>query len=393
MQVSPEILCRMSPVEASGAVGEAQPGTVSGCVPPAGPVPVEPVVRNWRVWSESVVIPVAAMLVALVIFGIFCAVAGASPFSVYHSIWHAAFASWYAFQNTLMRAAPIMLCALCTALPMRLGMVVIGNEGALVMGGLGTVLVGAYWVSAPHYVALVAMALAGMIFGGLWIMAVGAMKIYRGVNEVISSLLMNYIAIAILNHLVNGPLHDPSSLNKPSSFPVPDANALGNIPGSRVHFGLLYGIVACLITWVLIEHTSFGFKVRMIGGNIRAARIAGLSVGKISLTVCFLAGAAAGLAGMAEVAAVQGCANDSLAAGYGYAGILVAFVGRQNGLGVLLVSILLGGILASGGMLQRANHLSDATVLVFQGIVFLVILYSESLYGRFKIFQERTNAQ
>jgi len=358
---------------------------------PSGPPPEPPAGRRWRTSLESVAIPVGAVLVALLLFGVFCGLAGASPFSVYHSIYRAAFGSWYAFQNTLIRAAPIMLCALCTALPMRLGLVVIGNEGALVMGGLGTVLVGAYWVSAPHYVALTAMALAGMISGGLWIMAVGAMKIYRGVNEVISSLLMNYIAIAILNHLVNGPLHDPSSLNKPSSFPIPDANALGNIPGSRVHFGLIYGIVACLITWVLIEHTSFGFKVRMIGGNLRAARIAGLPVGKISLLVCFLGGAAAGLAGMAEIAAVQGCANESLAAGYGYAGILVAFVGRQHGLGVLLVAVLLGGILASGGMLQRQNHLSDATVLVFQGLVFLVILYSESLYGRFKFFQERTH--
>jgi len=357
--------------------------------PPMGAAPTEPPLTNWRALVESFVIPTGAVLVALLIFGGFCGLAGASPFSVYHSIYRAAFGSWYTFQNTLIRAAPIMLCALCTALPMRLGMVMIGNEGALVIGGLGTVLVGAYWVSAPHYVALTAMALAGMVAGGLWIMAVGAMKIYRGVNEVISSLLMNYIAIAILNHLVNGPMHDPSSLNKPSSYPVPEANALGNIPGSRVHFGLVYGIAACLITWGLIEHTSFGFKVRMIGGNLRAARMAGLAVGKISLLVCFLAGAAAGLAGMAEVAAVQGCANESLAAGYGYAGILVAFVGRQHGLGVLLVSILLGGILASGGMLQRQNHLSDATVLVFQGIVFLVILYSESLYGRFKIFQTR----
>ena len=357
---------------------------------PAGAPPAPPA-RQWRVVAESFVIPFGAVLVALLLFGICCGLAGASPFSVYHSIYRAAFGSWYAFQNTLVRAAPIMLCALCTALPMRLGLIVIGNEGALVMGGLGTVIVGTRWFTDSHYAALTAMALAGMLFGGLWIMAVGAMKIYRGVNEVISSLLMNYIAIAILNHLVNGPMHDPSSLNKPSSFPIPDANALGNIPGSRVHFGLVYGIVACLITWILMEHTSFGFKVRMIGGNLRAARIAGLAVGKISLIVCFLAGAAAGLAGMAEVTAVQGCANESLVTGYGYAGILVAFVGRQHGLGVLVVSILLGGILASGGMLQRQDHLSDATVLVFQGIVFLVILYSESLYGRFKIFQERTH--
>ena len=197
---------------------------------PPGPSPEPPAARRWRTSLESVAIPVGAVLVALLLFGVFCGLAGANPFSVYHSIYRAAFGSWYAFQNTLIRAAPIMLCALCTALPMRLGLVVIGNEGALVMGGLGTVLVGAYWVSAPHYVALTAMALAGMISGGLWIMAVGAMKIYRGVNEVISSLLMNYIAIAILNHLVNGPLHDPSSLNKPSSLPSPMPTRLATSP-------------------------------------------------------------------------------------------------------------------------------------------------------------------
>ena len=366
---------------------------VAASTPATAATPAERETRNWRGLADSFVIPVGALLVALIAFGIFCACAGANIFSVYHSIYRAAFGSWFAFQNTLIRAAPIMLCALCTALPMRLGMVVIGNEGALVMGGLGTVIIGTTWTTAPHYVALASMAIAAMTFGGLWIMSVGAMKFYRGVNEVISSLLMNYIAIAILNHLVNGPMRDPSSLNKPSSYPIPEANQLGNIPGSRVHFGLVYGVVACVIAWFLIEHTTFGFKIRVIGGNIRAARIAGLAVGRISLITCFLAGAAAGLAGMAEIAAVQGSANESLAAGYGYAGILVAFVARQNGLGVLLVSILLGGILTSGGMLQRVDHLSDATVLVFQGIVFLAILFSESLYGKFKMFQEPAHAR
>ncbi|HEY2081836.1 MAG TPA: ABC transporter permease, partial [Verrucomicrobiae bacterium] len=120
--------------------------------------PVERESRNWRGLAESIVIRVGTLLVALIAFGIFCGFAGANIFSVYHSIYRAAFGSWFAFQNTLIRAAPIMLCALCTALPMRLGMVVIGNEGALVMGGLGTVIIGTTWTSAPHYVALASMA-------------------------------------------------------------------------------------------------------------------------------------------------------------------------------------------------------------------------------------------
>jgi simple sugar transport system permease protein len=281
-----------------------------------------------------------------------------------------------------------MLTALCTALPARLGLVVIGNEGALVVGGVAAVSVGLALSSASTAVMLSAMALAGMAGGGLWIACVGLLHYRRGVNETISSLLMNYIAIAVMNHLVNGPMRDPRSLNKPSSYPIPDEKMIPNLGNSNVHYGLLLGIAACLLVWILMEHTTFGFKVRMIGGNVRAARMAGLPVATIGLITCFLAGAAAGLAGMIEVAAIHGRANESLAAGYGYAGILVAFVARHRGLAILLVAVFLGGILASGGILQRQFKLPDSTILVFEGLMFLVILFSESLYGRFKIFKE-----
>jgi simple sugar transport system permease protein len=161
-------------------------------------------------------------------------------------------------------------------------------------------------------------------------------------------------------------MRDPSSLNKPSSFPIPDDKMLPSMGNSNVHYGLIFGILVCLMAWVLMEHTTFGFKVRMIGGNIRAARMAGLPVARIGLIICFLAGAAAGIAGMVEVAAVQGRANESLAAGYGYAGILVAFIARHRGLPIILVATLLGGILASGGILQRTFTLPDATILLLQ---------------------------
>lgn len=328
---------------------------------------------------EAICLPFGAVLVSLVLFGIFCAIAGANPLGVYGSIYKAAFGSWSVFQNTLLRASPLMLSALCTALPARLGLVIIGNEGALVMGGLGATAMGLAINSAPPTVVQIAMALAGLGAGGLWIAAVGALKHYRGVNETISSLLMNYIAIAILNHLVNGPMKDPSSLNKPSSFPIEEINMLGTLPGTRVHYGLIYGLIACALAYFLIQRTSFGFAARTAGGNMRAALIAGLPVGKLTMAICFLAGSCAGLAGMVEVAAIHGRANESLNSNYGYGGILVAFIARHNPLGAALVSILLGGILASGGILQRSHDLPDATVLVFQGLVFLVVLYSESL--------------
>lgn len=343
---------------------------------------------RWRPACEAVLIPACAVLAACLVFGIFCLIQGRNPFDVFAAIHKAAFGSFYSFQNTLVRAAPLMLTALCTALPARLGLVVIGNEGAMVVGGLAATAAGLGVTSQPAGVLLTVMAAAGALGGGCWMMIVAALKYLRNVNETISSLLLNYIAIALMSHLVNGLMRDPASLNKPSSFPIPEEKMIPAIGETNIHWGLFIGIAACLIAWVLMEHTTFGFKVRMVGGNIRAARMAGLAVTRLGIVTCLLAGAAAGLAGMIEVAAVHGRANESLNAGYGYAGILVAFVARHRGLPILLVSILLGGILASGGILQREFKLPDATILLFQGMVFLAILFSDSLYGRFKIFKE-----
>lgn len=346
---------------------------------------------QWRRPVEAVFLPVAALVVALFIFGIFCALAGANPLAVYGSIYKAAFGSWSAWQNTLIRAAPLMLTALCTALPARLGLVIIGNEGALVIGGLCGIVVGlGIGTGLPPLMGQVAMAIAALTGGGVWIMLAGALRHYRGVNETISSLLLNYIAIALMNHLVEGPMRDAEFVTKPSSAELNEVLWMGNIPGSRIHFGLIYGLIACAIAYLLIQRTTFGFAARTAGGNIRAAKIAGLPVGKLTLIVCFLGGSCAGLAGMVEVAAVQKRINESLVSNYGYAGILVAFVSRHNPLATILVAILLGGILASGGILQRSHELPDATVLVFQGIVFLCVLFSDSLYGRLPWFQEKS---
>jgi simple sugar transport system permease protein len=230
------------------------------------------------------------------------------------------------------------------------------------------------------------MAFAGMVIGGIWIGLAGFLRHYRGVNETISSLLLAYIAIALMNQFIEGPLRDPASLNKPSTKPLPHDYMLGNIPGMDVHWGLVIGIVACIVSWILIEMTSYGFAARIAGGNVRAAQIQGLPVGRLIAGFTAIAGSFAGLAGMVEVAAVQGSANASLAAGYGYTGILVAFLARHNPLAIIPVAILLGGINASGGLIQRRMGLPDATVLVLQGTLFIVILFCETFYGRFKIF-------
>jgi len=195
-------------------------------------------------------------------------------------------------------------------------------------------------------------------------------------------LLLNYVAIALLNHFVEGPLRDPASLNKPSTLPIGDDNMIGSIPGLDVHWGLALGLVACVGGWFLMRGTLFGFSARIVGGNVRAALLNGLPVRRLIVVTTFLGGAAAGLAGSVEVAAIHGTANASLVAGYGYTGVLVAFIARQNALAVIPVSIIIGGIGASGGLLQRGFDLPDATVNVLQGLLFISILFSETFQGR-----------
>jgi ABC-type uncharacterized transport system permease subunit len=331
---------------------------------------------------EYILIPGAALAGALVVFGIFVALFGKNPLDLYFYMYQGAFGTWFSWQNTLTRAAPLILTALCTALPAQLGMVIIGGEGALLIGALSATSMALAIPSAPPLAIQIAMAAAGMVGGGLWILLSGGLRQYRGVNETISSLLLVYIALAILNHLVEGVMRDPASLNKPSTHEIGAANMIGTIPGTDVHWGLVFGLIAATASYVLIYHTTFGFASRVAGGNVRAAKIVGLSVGKLILTICFIAGACAGLAGMVEVAAVQGRTNANLAAGYGFTGILVAFLSRQNPLAIIPVAILLGGISASGGLLQRRLGLPDASVHVLQGIIFMFVLASDALYGR-----------
>ncbi len=346
-------------------------------------------IARFTVALEAVTIPLGGIAVSFALFGVFVALQGANVADVYYQMYRGAFGSSFSLQNTLVRAAPLMLTALCTALPAQLGLVIIGGEGALVLGALASVVAAHALDGAGPWVVLFAMGAAGCLAGGAWVAFEGALRTLRGVNETISSLLLNYIAIGVFKHLVEGPMRDPASLNKPSTRPIGEANALGTIPGMDVHWGLVYGAVGCVIAYVLMRRTAFGFAAKVIGGNARAAQLSGLAVPRIVIITCALAGAAAGLAGMAEVAAVHGTANASIIVGYGYTGILVAFLARQHPLAIPPVAVLIGGIGASGGLLQRTEHLPDATVNVLQGILFIVILASETQRGRLQALLPR----
>ena len=341
---------------------------------------------------ESLGAPLGALLLAGLSFALFLLALGKSPFDFYALVWKGAFGSWFSLQNTLQRAAPLLLTALCVAVPAQLGLVIIGGEGALALGGLAATCAALPLTGAWPPLVQLAMGIAGFAAGGLWIGITGLLRARRGVNETVASLVLSYIGIALFNHLVEGPLRDPASLNKPSTFAIGDADMIGRLPLIGLHPGLAVGVLACVLAWVLIFRTATGFAARVTGGNLRAAQLQGLPVARLIVGACVLGGGFAGLAGMMEVAAVNGRANASLLAGYGYAGILIAFLARHNPLAIVPMAVLLGGIGAAGGLLQRRLDLPDATVQVLQGFIFIAILASETLYGRIAWFQPRGTA-
>ena len=367
----------------------------------AQPLPTAATSGHWgdlsvrlRRGAEYVVIPGLALALSGILFSIFLFALGKSPWDFFDLVERGGFGTAFSIENTLVTSSPLILTALCVALPARIGLVIIGGEGALVLGGFASAAMAIPFVAShtPVLLTQLIMAATAVIVGAFWIGLVGYLRYARGVNETISSLLMTYIGIAIMNFFVEGALRDLSNPNKPSTKPIGDAYMIGDIPGTEVHWGFIVGIVVAIVLYILLSRTTFGFAVRMSGGNPRAALAQGLPVGKLIVICCAIAGACAGLAGFFEVAAIQGRANASLAAGYGYTGILVAFLARHNPLVIIPVAILFGGIVASGSLIERRMGLPDATVLVLQGLTFVVLLTSETLYGRFKIFQPSRSA-
>jgi simple sugar transport system permease protein len=336
----------------------------------------------WLDRVEDLALPLLALAGGMALFGVFVWFGGHDPVETLGLLFRGAFGDAFSIQNTLQRAAPLMLTALCVALPARAGLTVIGGEGALVLGGLAAAAL-PYALPLPAGAAGSALILvAAALAGAAWIALAGALRQYRGVNETISSLLLGYIAIALFKHIVEGPLRDPASLNKPSTLPLPESVRIGLIGPYDVHWGLAFGLVACLLAALWLGASTHGFATRVVGGNGRAARLVGLPANRLVITACALGGAAAGVAGGVEVAAVHTAANAALIAGFGYTGILVSFVARHQPLAIIPVSLLFGGFLAAGSLLQRRMGLPDASVQVLMGFCFVLILASEALRGR-----------
>jgi simple sugar transport system permease protein len=343
----------------------------------------------------SYLVPVASFVLALLFGAVLLAVAGANPWQTYRAMLEGAFgtpAQWragqfYSVTETLVKATPLMLTGLGVSIAFRMLFWNIGAEGQLVMGGFaaGTVALWApqFFPSFPTWVYLPLMVVAGVLAGAIWGLIPGMLKAYLKVNEIITTLMLNYIAILWVQHLYYGPWKDPQGFGFPGTALFPEFTWLPRLTG-RLHMGLIFALVAAALIWLVLDRTRWGYEIRLIGENQVSARYAGISITRNIVLVMLLSGGLAGLAGMAEVAGISHRLQQGLAVGYGFTAIIVAWLGKLNPWGVILVAILLAALLVGGDQIQISMGLPASVALVLQGAILFFMLGGD-IFTRYRL--------
>ena len=315
---------------------------------------------------------------------------GVNPLTAYGVMLKGALGSFFNISEVIVRAIPLMLTGLAVALAATMLLWNIGCEGQLVWGGIAAAGVGLF--VAPHlppFLVIPAMIAAGAAGGALWGLIPGLLKAYLAVNEILSSLLLNYIAIIFMEHLYFGPWRNPEGFGFPGTAQIAEAARIPHYFGTRIHSGLVLALVLAAVLFFALRTTPWGYRVRAIGLNQRAARYAGLRINPHVIGVMALSGALAGLAGMAEVSGIHLRLQQGLAVGYGYDGIIVAWLARLNPLAVPFVALLLGILIVGGEQLQSVLHLPSSISMVLEAVLLFGLLLSETL-ARFRLVRRET---
>jgi general nucleoside transport system permease protein len=318
----------------------------------------------------------AAVLVGTVaIFSAFLLAKGADPAEVLVSMWDTALGSSDSFGETCLRTMPILMAALATAVPARAGLFNLGGEGQLLLGSVGAfVMADELGGGASTFVTLLLMAVSGAIFGAAWAAIPAILKVVTRTNEAISGLLLNYIAALIVTWLCFEPWKDPQSLGQAYSRELEGPERFSVIWGNRVHAGIFLALAAAVVLWLVLRSTTWGFKLRVLGGNAAAARRAGLAVGGLSVAAMAVGGAMGGLGGMLEVAGTEGRLRPDLLVGVGFIGFLASWLAKHDPLKIILSSLLLGAIAVGGSGLKITAGLSGGAVNILMALVLFGVL-------------------
>jgi len=310
---------------------------------------------------------------------------GVNPLMAYGKLFLGAFGSRFGLIETVVKATPLMLAGLGVALAFRCSFFNIGAEGQLYMGAFAATWAAYAFSELDAAFLLPFMLLLGFLGGGFWGMIPGVLKVKLRVNEIITTLMMNYIAILWVTHMLVGPWMYEGF---PWSPIITEAARLPNLAGSRLHVGIFFALIAAVLIYLMLMKTRLGYEIRVVGANIKAARYAGISIFKTIIPAVIISGGLAGIAGMVQVSAIHYRIMPGLSPGYGYTAVVVALLGKLHPIGVIASSIFFGGLLVGADMMQRAVGIPVALVNIIESLVLLLIVAGEFLI-RYRVSFER----
>ena len=324
-----------------------------------------------------------ALLVGFAVLAMGLSVAGYDPVLALGALWRGAFGSWYAITSaTLVRAIPLIILGLGVALGFRAGVFNIGAEGQFYAGAIAATWVGLQVAGWPAFAAVGAVWVAAMVAGTLWIAVPVLLKVRFGVLEVISTLLLNFVAEAAVSYAVTGPLMEARRIY-PQSDPIAAAARLPVLAGGRLHLGILIAVLLAIVLWWVFARSAWGFRLRAVGLGPRAAEVSGrISSGRVIAVALLCSGALAGLGGGVEISGVTYALFQNLSPGYGFTAIAVALLARNHPIGVVLTGLLFGALEAGAQGMQREAGVPAVAVQVTEAVIILVIVLAEVLVRR-----------
>jgi len=327
-------------------------------------------------WLSPILAGVLTLLSGAVLF----ALLGRDPIEALHTLLILPVSDLYGVAELFVKAAPILLCAIGLSVVFKAKIWNIGAEGQLLMGGLIGSACALQLLDAEGGWVLPVVLLGGMLGGALWAALAAWLKTYFNANEILTTIMLNYIALNLLIWAVHGPLKDPEGFNFPESAMFSDSALLPTlIEGTRIHYGMLFALLAVVAVWVLLSRSFLGFQIKVLGLDVRAARMAGFREKRLTWIALLISGALAGLAGVGEVAGPLGQLVPQISPGYGYAAIIVAFLGRLHPVGILLATLLMALIYMGGEMAQINLGLPIALTGLFQGMLLFYLLACDVL--------------
>ena len=318
---------------------------------------------------------VLALFVMIVIFGIFLITQGVNPITVYGDMIVSTLGNGYGIGQVVVKSSPFIMVAVATAISAKAGLVNVGGEGQFAIGALLSTFVAVFVAkSMPGPVGILLMLVVGALGGAIWSGLAGIMKVKAGMNETLTTVIMNYIAYDIVSFFVYGKLKDPDSFSWPMSPEIAPQLKLPEL-ATGVSIAIIGAVILAVVTWLVLKKSACGYRLRVIGGNTEAAKHAGFSVAKIQMAAMLISGAIAGMAGMLEIAGVEGRLRTTTGVNYGYYGFLAAWMAWNNPLGAILTSIVIGFLCVAGNVLEISSGLPSSGTKILMALVLLGILW------------------